>query len=153
MGLAWFVRDLKGTSMVSHGGGTTGQVALLAMFPDHDLAVAVLTNADRGRMLTQGVVSKAAQELLGLDVPVSEPAEAPEEELSVYAGQYSRPFADLELGMLCGKLVGQLRYKGGFPTQDTPPPPPPATFALCDQLPPLWPPPFRSPGVKDTENP
>ena len=50
-------------------------------------------------------------------------------------GRYSRPFADIELGILGGKLVGQVTYKGSFPTRDTPPPPapPPMTLALCEK--------------------
>ena len=61
--------------------------------------------------------------------------EATEDELSQYAGAYTRPFADVELGMLNGHLVGQMVFKRGFPSRDVPPPPPPApsSFALCEK--------------------
>ena len=45
-------------------------------------------------------------------------------------GRYRRPFADIELGLLGGRLIGQITYKGGFPDKDTPPPPPPPPMAL-----------------------
>jgi hypothetical protein len=32
--------------------------------------------------------------------------------------------------MLCGRLIGQIVSKGGFPTRESPPPPPPAPVAL-----------------------
>jgi hypothetical protein len=39
------------------------------------------------------------------------------------------------LGLLAGKLVGQVIYKQGFPSQDVPPapPPPPMTLALTGE--------------------
>jgi hypothetical protein len=41
---------------------------------------------------------------------------------------------DGELGMLGGRLIAQVVYKAGFPSQDSPPPPPPppATLGLCE---------------------
>lgn len=57
-----------------------------------------------------------------------------EEELRPYVGRYSRPYAEIELGILGGKLVGQLTYKGGFPDKDSPPePPPPISIAICEK--------------------
>jgi hypothetical protein len=43
--------------------------------------------------------------------------------------------AEIELGMLGGRLVGQVIYKQGFPTPDVPPPPlpPPVSLALCEK--------------------
>lgn len=57
-----------------------------------------------------------------------------EDELHAYVGRYTRPFMEIELGMLGGKLVGQAVPRGGFPTKDTPPPPapPPMTLDLCE---------------------
>jgi hypothetical protein len=43
--------------------------------------------------------------------------------------------ADLELGMLAGRLIAQLIFKAGFPSQDSPPPPPPPpmSLTLCEK--------------------
>jgi CubicO group peptidase (beta-lactamase class C family) len=136
IGLSWFIDDVEGVRSVrqlSHGGGTMGQISLLAMFPAHSLAVAVQTNADEGGAVTDDVRRWVLEHYLGVQEPKPEPIEATEEELAAYAGFYTRPSADTELGMLCGRLVGQMVFKRGFPSQDSPPPPPPppSSFALC----------------------
>ena len=134
-GLTWRVDKIDGTRQVSHGGGTTGQISLLALIPGHDFAIAIFTNANRGGILTREISRWALQEYLGLETPAPTPIESSEEELAPYVGPYRRPFADIELGLLGGKLVGQVTPKRGFPTKDTPPSPtpPPMTLALCDK--------------------
>jgi hypothetical protein len=73
------------------------------------------------------------KELLGVEAPKPEALEAQEEELAQYAGRYRGYYTDLELGLLGGKLVGQVTYKHGFPNENVPPPPapPPMSVALC----------------------
>lgn len=135
-GLAWSILDeLDGARQVRHGGGTKGQVASLVLIPEHDLALVVLTNADRGGVITDEVRRWVLKKVLGLEAPKPEPAEAEEEDLSRYAGRYHGYYMDLELGMLAGKLVGQVTYKRGFPNEDVPPPPapPPMSVALCSK--------------------
>ena len=45
-GLSWAINDTYAVRMVSHGGGTMGQVSQLIVVPEKDFAVAVFTNAD-----------------------------------------------------------------------------------------------------------
>ena len=134
-GLGWSINEVNGTRRLSHGGGTMGQVSLLALIPKHDFAIAVFTNADQGGFVIHDVSRWALKQYLGLETPDPTPIESSEEELASYVGRYSRPFADLEMGMLGGKLVAQVTFKGGFPTKDTPPlpAPPPMSLALCEQ--------------------
>ncbi len=134
IGLSWFLRTVAGTRLISHGGGTMGQVSLLTLIPEHDLAIAVFTNADEGGAITGEVTDWVLEQLLDIKVPKPEPIEASEEELAAYAGCYTNPFNDAELGILNGRLVGQVIYKRGFPSQESPPPPPPppAALALCE---------------------
>jgi CubicO group peptidase (beta-lactamase class C family) len=134
-GLTWSLESLNGARLVRHGGGTKGQCTQLAFVPERQFALAVFTNADGGELLNIAVLRLALKEYLGLDLPRPEAIEASEEELVVYAGRYSRPFADLELGMLGGRLVGQMTVKAGFPSREVPPPPPPppTAFALCEK--------------------
>ena len=133
--LSWFVTDIEGTRQLSHGGGTTGQVSILALYPEHQLALTVLTNAGEGGAITDGVRCWVLEHYLDLKDPKPEPIESAEKDLAAYVGFYTRPFADVELGMLNGRLVGQTIYKRGFPSQDVPPPPPPppAALALCEE--------------------
>jgi CubicO group peptidase (beta-lactamase class C family) len=135
-GLAWSILDeLEGARQVRHGGGTKGQISSLVLIPEHDLAIAVLTNADRGDVITDQVRRWVLKELLGLEAPKPEPIEAEEEELAAYAGRYHGYYTDLDLGILAGRLVGQVTYKRGFPNEDVPPPPapPPMSVALCSK--------------------
>jgi hypothetical protein len=130
VGLSWMIRDVEGTRQLGHGGGTVGQVSLLAMYPEHGLAVAVLTNADEGGAVADDIRDWVVEHFLGLKEAEPTPIEATEEELAAYAGFYTRPFDQIELGMLCGQLVGQMVIKRGFPSQDIPPPPPPSPVSL-----------------------
>ena len=135
IGLSWFWDDIDSVRQLSHGGGTMGQISLLALYPEQKLALAVLTNADEGGAVTDAVRRWVLEHYLGKSDPKPEPIEATEEELSQYAGVYTRPFADVELGVLNGRLVGQMVFKRGFPSRDVPPPPPPApsSFVLCEK--------------------
>jgi hypothetical protein len=98
------------------------------------MALAVLTNADAGGAVTGSVRDWFLEHYLGLKEAKPEPIEASKEELAEFVGFYSRPFADVELGLLNGRLVGQMIYRQGFPSKDTPPPPPPppSAMTLCE---------------------
>ena len=131
MGLAWFINDVGGTRQLSHGGGTLGQISLLCFFPEHKTALAVLTNATEGGAITDGVRRWVLEHYLGIEDKKPEPVEATEDELAEYVGFYSRPMSDFELGLLNGRLVGQMVIKQGFPSKEMPPPPPPPPSALA----------------------
>lgn len=47
-GLTWFVRDYDGVTSPSHGGNWPGTRSFLQLIPNHDFAVVVLVNSDRG---------------------------------------------------------------------------------------------------------
>jgi len=134
-GLTWRLDVLDGRRLIGHGGGTMGQISLLTLVPELKFAVAVFTNANSGGFVTDDVTKWALKAYLGLERPDPKPIEASEEELAEFVGCYGRPMADLELGMLSGRLIGQMVYKAGFPSKDVPPPPPPppATLAMCEQ--------------------
>ncbi len=133
-GLTWAMAEIDKVRQISHGGGTMGQVTLLTLVPAHNFAIATLTNANRGGFVTRDVSRWALKEYLGLESPDPKPMESSEEELEPYVGRYSRPFADIELGILGGKLVAQVTYRGSFPTKDSPPAPtpPPMSLDLCE---------------------
>ncbi len=134
-GLAWSVNDTYGDRLVSHGGGTTGQVSLLILVPERQFAVAVFTNAGEGGQVTLSVTRWILDEYLGIKISDPEPLDVGEAELYPYVGSYTRPFMDIHLGLLGGRLIGQVIYKRGFPAKDSPvpPPPPPFTLDLCEK--------------------
>ena len=129
-GLSWAINDTYETRLVSHGGGTTGQVSQLIFAPQMRFAVAVFTNASEGGQVTLDVTRRALKAYIGIEISDPEPLDVGEAELSPYSGSYTRPFTDIHLGMLSSRLIGQLIYKMGFPALDSPPPPPPPPFTL-----------------------
>jgi CubicO group peptidase (beta-lactamase class C family) len=134
-GLTWAVDETYGTPLVSHSGGTKGQISRLVLVPERDFAVAIFTNAESGGQVTRAVVRQALQIYLGIELNVPEAVEASEEELAAFVGNYSRPYADIFLGMLGGQLVGRVVEKMGFPDKDIPPEsaPPPFTVGLIEE--------------------
>jgi CubicO group peptidase (beta-lactamase class C family) len=134
LGLAWRIEEVEGTSLHSHGGGTKGQISLLLLVPRDSFAIAVVTNSSHGGKLTGDVSRWGLKQYLDIERPDPTPIESSEEDLAPYAGRYVRPLSEIELGMLAGKLIGQMTPKGGFPTEESPvpPPPPPMSLALCE---------------------
>ena len=133
VGLTWFINDKDGTRILSHGGGTVGQVSLLTLVPEHHFAIAIFTNANQGGSVTGNVSRYALKEYLGIQSKKPIPIESSKEELTPYVGRYVRPFAELELGILAGRLVGQLTFKESGLQSNVPPPPPPMSLALCEK--------------------
>jgi CubicO group peptidase (beta-lactamase class C family) len=48
IGLAWMIDRAGDTSYIWHSGGTKGQITLLALVPERQFALTVLTNANQG---------------------------------------------------------------------------------------------------------
>lgn len=70
-GLGWIVEDYKGVRVLSHGGNTQGFSSELALLPEQDLGIAVLTNQ-------QGSVLNGAVRLRLLELLYEQPAESVE---------------------------------------------------------------------------
>jgi CubicO group peptidase (beta-lactamase class C family) len=132
MALTWALSDEGGVRQVSHGGATLGQIAHLVLVPDRGFALAVLTNSGSGRRLVRDVTRRAFLEFLSVELEDPKPIAAGEAELRPYVGFYTRPYADVELSLLDGRLMLQLKPKGGFPSRSAPVPPagPPVAVAL-----------------------
>jgi CubicO group peptidase (beta-lactamase class C family) len=67
-GLALAVSDEAGLRSVGHGGGTFGFSAEMRFWPEHDLGLAVLTNAQAGQAFTNAVRKKLVELVLGTDL-------------------------------------------------------------------------------------
>nr|QRD81070.1 lipolytic protein [uncultured bacterium] len=134
-GLTWGLNRIGGVEMVSHSGGTLGQITQLTLVPERQFAVAVFTNATSGGQITRAVTNRALEIYLGLEMPKPKPLDVAASELAEFAGLYRSALTDVELGVLGGRLVAQYIPKGGFPTKDTPPPPlpPPTWLALIEK--------------------
>ncbi|MHC5079208.1 MAG: serine hydrolase domain-containing protein [Planctomycetota bacterium] len=135
MGLSWFMKEGEPFRQIWHGGGTTGQVCMLHIVPERDFAVGILTNAGFGRRVLREAVRGALKHFLDHEVKDPVPLNAPEKDLTPLTGRYWRPYAEVELGLVGGRLICQYIPKGGFPTEDTPAPPtpPPWSMDLCEK--------------------
>ncbi|GAB3857862.1 serine hydrolase domain-containing protein [Nocardioides maradonensis] len=68
-GLGWELWELPTGRLVGHDGNTIGQSASLRIAPEHDLAVAVLSNGGDQRPLHDAVLSTVLRDLVGMELP------------------------------------------------------------------------------------
>jgi CubicO group peptidase (beta-lactamase class C family) len=138
IGLTWHIDDVGEVQTFGHGGATVGQIARLVMVPEKDFALAVVTNADRGRQAASAIVDRALEQFLGAKAEDREALALSPEQLEGYVGVYSRPFADIIVTMNGDELFLQEVIKKGFPDKDSPlpePAPPAAVeFIAEDQV-------------------
>jgi CubicO group peptidase (beta-lactamase class C family) len=130
VGLAWFLRSFAGVTLMNHGGATNGQIAGLTLVPERDFAIAVLTNASNGGLITKAVTNLAIEQYLGLreeDLPTIA-IEA--DTLAAYTGHYSSQLADIDAVTADSRLVLHTRPRGGFPYEDSAPAPTPPPMPL-----------------------
>ena len=113
MGLGWFLGEEAGARTALHGGSTIGQKATLLFLPEHDTALAVLTNATSGDTLYRELTSFILEEYLGLKTPAPEFVEPPWTLLEEYAGRYTAVLDDAELILVEDGLRLQLLPKIG----------------------------------------
>ena len=95
-GLGWRLFDWSGGRTIGHNGGTLGQSAFFRVFPDHGVAIALLTNGGSTQALYSDLVLPAVQRLTGIEAP-----DAPEAsegttsfDASRYLGTYRSAAAD-----------------------------------------------------------
>jgi CubicO group peptidase (beta-lactamase class C family) len=90
-GLGWELFRLAPTPIVGHDGNTIGQSAFLRLVPEHDLAVAVLTNGGPAKLLHRAVTGQVLRELAGVDLPAPPvaPATPTPPDPARYVGTYA----------------------------------------------------------------
>jgi hypothetical protein len=109
-GLGWALgRAVDGRRILSHGGGTVGQLSALEVLPDERLAVVVLTNGANGMLVGQTLVrelfaSLAGAELLPDPAPIADPSTL---DLAPLVGTYANGRNRIEATIDAGRL--QLR--------------------------------------------
>ncbi|WP_433064966.1 serine hydrolase domain-containing protein [Dactylosporangium sp. CS-033363] len=106
-GLAWFLDEWAGTRVYGHDGGTIGQSAFLRVLPEHDLAIALLTNGGGAQTLANELIAEIVQELAGVTMrpPVTPSAEPLPFDPAAYVGRYERAGNHLEVVERDGGLV------------------------------------------------
>ncbi|MET9022410.1 serine hydrolase [Actinopolymorpha sp. NPDC004070] len=98
IGIAWLLREIDGVRLIEHHGDVSGQHSTIAVVPEHDFAVVVLTNATpSGRELAERIVRETLESRLGLAEPPPEPLSLGPDELAPYAGDYRTEGLELRI--------------------------------------------------------
>ncbi|GIH95814.1 serine hydrolase domain-containing protein [Planobispora siamensis] len=105
-GIGWILDEWDGHRILSHGGNTVGQAAMLWAVPDSETAVCVLANGGHTTAFQRTLITELLGELLGLTVPpVLGPPDTPVEvDAGRYAGRYERTGSRVTLTLQDGRL-------------------------------------------------
>ncbi|MBV6395452.1 MAG: D-aminopeptidase [Anaerolineales bacterium] len=135
MCITWFRNEIGGVTRFGHGGATHGQQAYFFFVPEKDFALAILTNADEGGIITANAIGWAHELYFGVKTKAPKHIELKKSELGQYVGRYQIGTECFDLKIKNGMLVLQNIPLGGFPTPDTPPGPalPPMRFAFYEK--------------------
>jgi CubicO group peptidase (beta-lactamase class C family) len=87
-GYGWVEDEIRGAKAAGHGGGIFGFSTFAFRVPSEKLYVAVLNNADSGRVAPEVVARKAAAIALGKPYPLLAPVAVDPAGLGAYAGEY-----------------------------------------------------------------
>lgn len=153
-GLGWMVGKQGPFSILSHGGGTLGQVSSWMNLPDQGVSIAVLTNGPGGGAVIGGVVKEVFSRLGGdkfaaelaekqkaaaeQEAPADKP-EPPQIDLEKYVGTYDRKYLTTTVELVDGKLRsttvlgGYLAANMASPKPTTLQPIDAETFAALDE--------------------
>ncbi|WP_408898869.1 serine hydrolase domain-containing protein [Nocardioides sp. R1-1] len=123
-GLGWELFRLAPTPVVGHDGNTIGQSAFLRLLPEHDLAVAVLTNGGDGKRLHRAIAGHVLRTLADVELPgvPDPPATRRTPEPLRYAGTYVSDVAETVVsGDAHGRLWLRRTPRGVLAEIDEPP--------------------------------
>lgn len=107
VGLAWALRDVRGTRIVSHGGDMRGQASLLVIVPARTVVFAIVANAQTGHRVIAGA-QRALLAGLGLATEAPAPIDL---DLTEYTGRYVASISDLDIALDGDALVVRTALK------------------------------------------
>lgn len=112
VGISWFLRDVGGVRLVSHGGDTLGHHSSFVMCPERGFAISVFTNCDlTGSQLKGELVKWALGAYLGVEDADPEPVTLAADALVAYVGTYETIAAWADISAEDGGLVLNVRPK------------------------------------------
>ena len=138
VGVTWMLRNIGDVRIITHSGGTNGQISLFLTVPERGFGMVILTNNGSGGQLTTRVMKWALKHYLNAEDAEPELQDRTPEQLGAYAGHYQAALSSIDLSIEDGNLMAQVTPVGGFPKKDSPagPTPPAVRVAFCgeDQL-------------------
>jgi len=112
VGISWFLRDVEGARLVSHGGTTNGQHSAFVMVPDRGFALISMTNCEpNGPQLNDAVLGWALERHLGIVEQDPEPLNLSDPELAPYTGTFETIAASCEITTNKGGLLLRVNIK------------------------------------------
>ncbi|HVE98500.1 MAG TPA: serine hydrolase domain-containing protein [Mycobacteriales bacterium] len=112
VGISWFLRDVEGVRLVSHGGTTNGQHSAFVMVPERRFALISMTNCGpNGPQLNDAVLAWALESYLGVVDKDPEPVRLGDAELAAYVGRYETIAATCTVTAEDGGLVIHVAVK------------------------------------------
>lgn len=115
-GIGWILDEWDGHLVVSHGGNTIGQHAMLWVVPDTGTVVCVTANGGHSGAFTHRVATELFAELDGITVPptLGPPAEPVDVDLTRHAGVYERVGARMTITVRDGGLRLRMEATGAL---------------------------------------
>jgi hypothetical protein len=112
IGITWMLRRRGEVLLVQHGGTTIGQHSAFVLVPEHDFAIAVLTNsAPSGDQLNTELVDWALGNYLGVVEPEPDLREVTHDDLAEYVGDYDAIALSVRINPRLPNLVVELSIK------------------------------------------
>ena len=106
--------DWNGQKLYGHDGATIGQFSFLRIYPEKNIAVAILTNGGDAKGLAEDINTGVFQGLAGISEPESpEPNNSLKLALDQYEGGYSNMGGKLVFAVKKGGLSVSSRLNGG----------------------------------------
>ncbi len=103
-GLGWMMFNIDGARAIGHGGTTNGFQAALRIVPEHNFAISILTNSDRGHAAEKPIIEWALQHHLGLAPKEHQRVMLEPQQLERFVGKYSQKMADIVVSDGSGSL-------------------------------------------------
>jgi CubicO group peptidase (beta-lactamase class C family) len=112
VGITWWLRDVGGTRLVSHGGDTIGQHSGFDLVPERNFGIVTLTNCGpNGGQFNEEIRRWALENYLGVVERDPEPVTLAESELLRYAGRYETLAATADIAVRDGGLLATVEIK------------------------------------------
>lgn len=112
VGISWWLRDVGGVQLVSHGGNTIGQDSGFDLVPERNFGIATVTNCSpSGGQFNEEMRRWALQNYLGVVERDPDPITLSEPELLRYAGRYETLAATADIAVSDGGLIVNVEIK------------------------------------------
>ncbi|MEU4701100.1 serine hydrolase domain-containing protein [Nonomuraea dietziae] len=121
-GLGWILDEWDGHRVVSHGGNTIGQSAMLWMLPDTGTIACAVVNGGHSAAFMHALSTELFRDLDGVAVPpvLGPPAQPVEVDESRFAGVYERVGARITVAERDGGLSLSMESTGALKVLDEP---------------------------------